>query len=59
MPKDLRLVLLSATPMFDKPIELALTMNLLRMVNKIPIGSKFNETFLKNKKERWIDILFW
>ena len=28
-PSSLRIVLLSATPMFDKPIEIALTMNLL------------------------------
>lgn len=28
---DLRIVLLSATPMFDKPMEIALTMNLLRL----------------------------
>lgn len=46
-----RLLLLSATPMFDKPEEIALTLNLLKInnpkVNLIPIGTEFNSTFLK------------
>merc|ERR1711924_329661 len=37
-PKDLRVVLLSATPMFDKPIEIALTLNLLRPKILLPTG---------------------
>ena len=48
-PQDLRVVLLSATPMFDKPQELALTINLLRP-EKPFIVNKFNDTFLKLKK---------
>lgn len=50
-PKDLRVVLLSATPMFDKPVEIALTLNLLRPKEIIPTGTKFNQTFLTRKKK--------
>jgi hypothetical protein len=46
-PQDLRVVLMSATPMFDKPSELALILNLLRMRTPLPEGSEFNETFIK------------
>jgi hypothetical protein len=49
-PKDLRVILLSATPIFDKPSELGLTMNLLKPDVKFPIGTKFNQTFIKSKK---------
>ena len=45
-PNDLRVVLLTATPMFDKPVELALTMNLLRPSIPIPVGNDFNQKFL-------------
>lgn len=50
-PKDLRIVLLSATPMFDKPNEIALTMNLLRLKEEIPIGSQFDKTFITKTKK--------
>jgi superfamily II DNA or RNA helicase len=46
-PKDLRIVLLSATPMFDKPNEIALTMNLLRLPTEIPVGKEFDKKFLE------------
>lgn len=46
-PKDLRIVLLSATPMFDKPNEIALTMNLLRLPKEIPVGRDFDKKFIK------------
>lgn len=46
-PKDLRVVLLSATPMFDKPQELALTINLLRPKKEIPTGREFDKKFVK------------
>lgn len=45
--KDLRIVLLSATPMFDRPVEIALTMNLLNLPREIPTGKKFNDMFIK------------
>lgn len=51
-PADLRIVLLSATPIFDKPMELGLTMNLLRLDNEFPTGTKFNEMFIKTKKKQ-------
>lgn len=47
--RNLRLVLLSATPMFDKPNEIALTINLLKKKDFIPIESKFEKTFISNK----------
>jgi sRNA-binding regulator protein Hfq len=50
-PKDLRILLLSATPMFDKPNELALTLNLLKLPKELPIGLEFNKTFIKTKKD--------
>lgn len=49
-PKDLRLVLLSATPMFDKPNELALTLNLMRLQKEMPTGRDFNKQFVHAKK---------
>jgi hypothetical protein len=50
-PKDLRIVLLSATPMFDKPNELALTINLLRPLKELPVGKEFNKKFIKITKK--------
>lgn len=50
-PKSLRIVLLSATPMFDKPIEIALTMNLLRLPKELPRGKEFERTFIKVRKD--------
>ena len=47
---SLRLLLLSATPMFDRPNEIALTLNLLRPKIPLPIGNEFNNKFLKIKK---------
>jgi superfamily II DNA or RNA helicase len=41
-----RIVLLSATPMFDKPDEIALTLNLLKD-KEMPVGTDFNTEFLK------------
>lgn len=45
-PKDLRVILLSATPMFDKPNEIALTLNLLRLPETVPIGNDFDKLFI-------------
>lgn len=49
-PEDLRVLLLSATPMFDKPNEIALTMNLLRLPKEMPTGRKFNQAFIEMKR---------
>ena len=51
-PDDLRTVLLSATPMFDKPVEIALTMNLLKIPKPFPTGSYFNDMFLRMRKNK-------
>lgn len=48
-PESLRIVLLSATPMFDKPNEIALTMNLLRIPFELPTGKEFEKTFIDTK----------
>lgn len=48
-PKDLRLVLMTATPIFDKPNELALTINLLNKKNQMPTGTEFYDLFLETK----------
>jgi len=45
-PTNMRTVLLSATPMFDKPSEIALTLNLLRLTNEIPVGKEFDKKFI-------------
>jgi superfamily II DNA or RNA helicase len=50
--KTTRVVLLSATPMFDKPVEIALTLNLLRPEKELPIGFNFNKKFLQIKKRK-------
>lgn len=50
-PKSLHVVLLSATPIFDKPVEIALTMNLLPIPKKFPIGSKFNKQFMTETRD--------
>lgn len=50
-PKDLRIILLSATPMFDKPSELALTLNLLRLPKPMPTGKEFYRHFVRTTKK--------
>ena len=45
-PSDLRIVLMSATPIFDRPLEIGLTLNLLPLNNKFNIKT-FNDTFIK------------
>jgi len=44
-PNDLRTVLLSATPMFDKPKEIALTMNLI-LPKELPTSYDFDKKFI-------------
>ena len=48
-PDNLKIMLLSATPMFDRPQEIALTLNLLRPKEPFPIGNNFVDTFLTKK----------
>jgi len=46
---NLKLILLSATPMFDQPVEIALTLNLLKSSDLLPI-TKFNQDYMKKSK---------
>lgn len=50
-PPDLRVVLLSATPIFDRPQELALVLNLLRPPVPLPTGAEFNAAFIERGGE--------
>ena len=43
---ETKIILLSATPIFDNPIEIALTLNLLRPKTFFPIDDNFEGTFL-------------
>lgn len=45
-PKDLRIILMTATPMFDKPSEIALTLNLLKPKDEIPTGIEFDKKYI-------------
>jgi len=45
-----RVVLLSATPIFDKPTEISLTLNLLDLPQELPVGREFYEKFIEKKK---------
>jgi hypothetical protein len=49
---DLRVILLSATPMFDKPHEIGLTMNLLRVNNELPTGKDFEKKYINTIKHK-------
>jgi hypothetical protein len=48
-PSSLRTVIMSATPIFDKPMELGLTLNLLRPKEPFLIGNKFDEQYIDYK----------
>lgn len=43
---DFRLIIMTATPIFDKPVEIALTMNLLVKDQQLPTGSEFISEFI-------------
>ena len=45
---ETKIILLSATPIFDNPVEIALTLNLLRPKIYFPIDDNFEGTFLSN-----------
>jgi hypothetical protein len=50
---SLKIILLSATPMFDRPVEIALTLNLLKKDDLLPV-TKFNQEYMDittNSKE--------
>jgi superfamily II DNA or RNA helicase len=47
-----RIILLSATPMFDKPIEIALTLNLLKPDTKLVTANSFNRKYLAIRRNK-------
>jgi superfamily II DNA or RNA helicase len=54
-PKDLRLVIMSATPIFDKPAEISLTFNLL-LKDEMPTDKDFYDQYLdENLKVKNMD----
>lgn len=55
-PDELKIILLSATPIFDKPIELGLTFNLLKPKEELPI-KEFNNTFMEIDKNMKYNII--
>lgn len=56
-PKSLRIILLSATPIFDKPVEVGLTLNLLRLSVELPIGKEFNKLFMEQYSKN--DVIYY
>jgi hypothetical protein len=46
-PNDFRIVIMSATPIYDKPEELGLTINLLKPKKEFPEPDEFNKIFLE------------
>lgn len=52
------IILLSATPMFDKPIELSLTLNLLNLNEFIPVGKMFENLFIQRYKDTEGEIFY-
>jgi superfamily II DNA or RNA helicase len=48
-----KILILSATPMFDRPNEIGLTLNLLKPKEEFPIGCDFNQTFLEGNGETY------
>lgn len=55
---NLKLVIMTATPIFDKPNEIALTMNLLLKDKQLPIGKDFNKMFLEREIDNNGDIIY-
>jgi len=52
--QDTKVILLSATPIFDIPNEIALTLNLLKPKITFPIGELFDNKFMKRTKNFYI-----
>jgi hypothetical protein len=49
-PDSFRIVIMSATPIFDKPSELGLTINLLKPREKLPGPEEFNKTYMNREQ---------
>ena len=48
-PDSFRIVIMTATPIYDKPAELGLTINLLRPQKEFPEPEEFNKMFLERE----------
>lgn len=48
--ENVRVILLSATPMFDKPVEIGLTMKLLNPDGDMPVGREFEKMFISTSR---------
>jgi superfamily II DNA or RNA helicase len=48
-PDSFRIVIMTATPIYDKPAELGLTINLLRPRKEFPSPEEFNKKFLERE----------
>ncbi len=53
-PSNIRLMVMSATPIFNSPVELALTMNLLKLPKQMPTGIDFNLEFIEMKNGKYV-----
>ena len=51
-PETCKIILMSATPMFDKPYELGLTFNLLPIKEKFPMSQDFDKKYIIVKKTK-------
>ena len=49
---SVKLIMLTGTPIFDNPNEVALTLNILRLKILLPNNKKFNKTFLQKIKSK-------
>lgn len=47
-----RILLLSATPMFDRPVEITMTLNLLKPKEQLLVSTEFNKKYLSIKKNK-------
>lgn len=47
-----KILLLSATPMFNQPSEIARTLNLLKPKKELPLDNEFNKLFIKKEKSK-------
>jgi len=56
--KNIKIVLLSATPIFDKPSEIALTCNLLNLKEPLPVGREFYKMFVQKIKQKNGEIVY-
>ena len=57
-PETCKIILMSATPMFDKPYEVGLMFNLLPIKEKFPIGIEFNKKYINVKNDSKCEYIY-